>query len=142
MASDIVPASESFTTSNMKPAVDEAATANWAQAIAANTGFNKLQTNKPLWAWGTKALTFDDSIPANTTTLDFGTDKVDGTTDFSSGTSYGIFFTITTISGTVAIENIKIRVPTRNAGDCVVEIDGNLGMGNGTVNVMWIAIGY
>ncbi len=137
MATNLVPASSSWTTANMKPAAGDDGDETWGQNVAENTGFNWLGcTNKPSVSYGTKDIAYINGT--TTTDIDFGVDKTDGVADFV-GTDYVVML-FPLAQPPAPIAEYQAYVTNRATGTCTITTKKS-GAGTGSTSYMWIAFG-
>lgn len=132
MATNLVPASSSWTTGSMLAEDGDDITETYLQALAENTGFNYLgTTNKPSISFGTKACA--RTTDPDTTTVTLSTDKTDGVSTFAT-TNYVVMLC------PAAAYGFSWHVTNKTTTTFDIVLTGH-GGSLGTVDIEWIAIG-
>lgn len=134
MATNLVPNSSLFTTLLMLLATGDEVDTTFMQDLADNTGFNYLgMSGKPRVSYG---LTDVNLTATATTTIDFGTDQIDGVADFASA-NYVVLLQQQEGHGSSNVHHP--RVSSRTTGDFVVTMDGP--GSSGAAMYFWLAFG-
>lgn len=141
MATNLVPASSSFTTTNMKPDAGDDGDEVWGQQMAENSGFNFLgTTNKPYVAWGTKTVNYDYAFDT-TTTVTISTDKTEGIANFPNA-FVALVQPVNRPGGALPLVVDVSSVTPGASSSFVITVRNAAGAGTGSFTVNWFAFGY
>lgn len=134
MATNLDPDSSLFTTLNMLDKGNEDGVEEFFNNVVENTGFNWLgMTNKPKVSFGRKT----GVSPSTPTTVTFSSDKLDGVSSFTSGSSYIVLLNLED-GTTTSVFELKVASRTTTTFD----IDPRIDVAGTDLVVYWLAFGW